>query len=224
MRLIVEECCRSLYYDSSERQFSFRLCTSTSLGSIWNKFQTDIKKHDPSFYLDDFNIILSHLEELSEQYQRVTCHGARDNELLPSEILEIKLKNSSSSLVLIKMKDGQYLNRDNGKGLTLGHHVVFATNKEIKTAENILLGECDNLYLWLPCAEHIMVSQVFVGNYYCHPINTSLWPIFEEAMRIHESSRSCYCENILKLSRELGVGAFSLLNILKAVTSSSHNG
>ena len=221
LRLIVEECCRSLYYDSSERQFSFQL--RPSLERIWNKFQTDIQNHDPSFYLDDFNHILSHLEQLSERYQRAPCHGIADGDLLPGEVLEIKLKHSDSSLVLVKMKDGQYLNIANGKGLTLGHHVVFSANRAIQTAENELLGECDHLYLWLPCAEHIMVSQVFVGNYYCRPISRSLWPIFEEAMRIHHSCQSCSCNSLLKASQELGIGAFPLLSILKAVSSSSLN-
>ena len=221
LRLIVEECCRSLYYDSSERQFSFQL--RPSLERIWNKFHTEIQNHDSSFYLDDFNDILSHLEQLSEQYQRVSCHGISDNELLPGEVIEIRLKHFNPSMVLVKMKDGQYLNRNNGKGLTLGHHVVFSANKSIQTAENKFLGECDHLYLWLPCAEHIMVSQVFLGNYYCRPISRSLWPIFEEAMRIHHSCRSCSCNSLLKASQELGIGAFPLLSILKAVSSSSLN-
>lgn len=221
LKLIVEECCRSLHYDAIERQFSFPL--QNSLQNIWDKIKDEIHRKDSTFHLADFNRTLSQLMNLSGQHHCVPCHEICDNELLPGEAIEIKFKSDQPPMVMLKMQAGQYLDRNSGRGMTLGKHVVFSDKEcPIRTAENELIGECVGINLWEPDVLHIVVSQIFLGYYYRYPINDSLWTIFDEAQAITQFKGSYACGKLLNMARKMGVGAFPLLNILNAVTSHAH--
>lgn len=216
--LIVKECCRSLTYDSLERQFSFPLQSASFLSQIWERIKPQAFSHTPSFRRDDFVSFLTRLDSLDAQYTRTKSDGIGDSQLLPGESLDLTM-TSSKHFLLIKMEDGQYLNLDTGQGLTFGSLVVFQGNASITTAEGNQLGICKSVDILCPNEDHIILDRVFFKNYHRRSIGSSLWPVFNHALKIIESRRSGFCDEILDLSIDLGIGSFPTLRILNAATS-----
>lgn len=216
LKQIIKECCRSLSYNDEERQFSFPLYPYIDL--IWENLKEVIHKDIPDFYLNDFNNLLSKLGDLPNQINRQECKRITDSQLLNGEVVEIILTEMSDVVRLIKMKTGQYLNYHNGIGITVGRDYVFEIGQNLKTSEGKKFGRIRKLQILIPSQEHIVISKVFIGNYYKKKIGTSLWPLYDCAVNHNSASLNKFSE-YLTISKNLGINSFSLLTILNAASN-----
>lgn len=214
IKRLIKECCRSLSYNDEERQFTFPL--NPCIGHIWDKVKKDIKSIDPDFHLNDFNQLLNRLCDLHNQYARIETKRIADALILPGEILELFLVDSSNPIRLVKMKRGQYLNVNTGQGYSFGDMLEFIDNNVLETSEGYFLGSIKSTALLSPSYEHIVLSKVYIGDYYRNKISDSLWPIFE--MVVNNANPGCntrFSEYLL-MARKMGINSFSLLNIINA--------
>ncbi|MBQ8361200.1 MAG: hypothetical protein IJX44_04540 [Bacteroidaceae bacterium] len=213
---MIKECCRSLSYNDEERQFTFPL--NPCLSHIWNKVKKDIKSIDPDFHLNDFNQLLTRLCDLHNQYSRIETKCIADIFILPGEVLELSLVDDPNPLRMVKMKKGQYLNVNTGRGYSFGDKYKFRDNYILETSEGYILGSVKSTALLSPSCEHIALSKVYIGDYYRNKISDSLWPIFE--MVVNNTNPRCNARipEYLLMARKMGINSFSLLNILNAST------
>lgn len=216
LKQIIKECCRSLSYNDEERQFSFPLYPYVD--SIWENLQKIIHQNIPDYYLNDFNHLLSKLGDLPNQFNRQECKNITDSQLLNGEVIEIILTEKSEVVRLIKMKVGQYLNYHNGIGISVGKDYVFRIGHNLKTSEGKDLGRIQKLHILMPSQEHIVISKVFIGNYYKRTIGESLWPLYD-SFTTQKSTSIKKCSEFLATSKDLGINSFTLLNILNAATN-----
>ena len=214
IKRLIKECCRSLSYNDEERLFTFPL--NPCIGHIWEKVKKDIKSIDPDFHLNDFNQLLNRLCDLHNQYSRIETKRIADALILPGEILELSLVDSYNPIRLVKMKRGQYLNVNTGQGYSFGEKHEFIDNNRLETSEGYLLGTVKSTALLSPSCEHIVLSKVYIGDYYRNKISDSLWPIFE--MVVNNANPKCNTRfsDYLLMARKMGINSFSLLNILNA--------
>ena len=79
-----------------------------------------------------------------------------------------------------------------------------------------MLGTVKSTALLSPSCEHIVLSKVYIGDYYRNKISDSLWPIFE--MVVNNANPKCNTRfsDYLLMARKMGINSFSLLNILNA--------
>lgn len=216
LKQIIKECCRSLSYNDEERQFSFPLYPYIDL--IWENLKEVIHKTIPDFYLNDFNHLLSKLGDLPNQFNIQEYQKITDSQLLNGEVIEIILTEKSEVVRLIKMKGGQYLNYHNGIGISVGKDFVFQIGQNLKTSEGKELGRIQKLQILMPSQEHIVISKVFIGNYYKKTIGATLWPLYD-SVTIQNSNSIKKCSEFLATSKDLGINSFTLLTILNAATN-----
>lgn len=216
LKQIIKECCRSLSYNDEERQFSFPLYPHIDL--IWEKLQEIIHQNMPNFYLNDFNHLLSKLGDLPNQFNRQEYKNITDSQLLNGEVIETILTEKSEVVRLVKMKAGQYLNNHNGIGISVGKDYVFQIGQNLKTSEGKDLGLIQKLQILIPSQEHIVISKVFIGNYYKKTIAASLWPLYDSITNQNPTSLK-KCSGFLAISNDLGINSFTLLTILNAATN-----
>lgn len=214
IKRLIKECCRSLSYNDEERQFTFPL--NPCIGHIWDRVKKDIKSIDIDFHLNDFNQLLNRLCDLHNQCLRIETKRIADVLILPGEILELFLVDSSTPIRLVKMKRGQYLNVNTGQGYSFGDKHEFINNNRLETSEGYFLGSIKSIALLSPSCEHIALSKVYIGDYYRNKISDSLWPIFE--MVVNDANPKCNTRlsEYLLMARKMGINSFSLLNILNA--------
>lgn len=217
LKKIIKECCRSLSYNDEERQFSFPL--HSYLDSIWESLKDEICKDCSDFYLNDFNYLLTKLEDLPNQFIRHQCNILEDSSLLNGEIIELTFFDNREDFRLIRMKSGQYLNCVSGVGLSFGKDLVFKVGAAVKTSEGKLLGIIKAISLLAPSNEHIALSNVFIGNYYKKPIGESLWALYNQVVDEGVPSSNTQFDKYLILSKDLGIQSLSLLSILNAAIS-----
>lgn len=215
LKLIINECCRSLSYNDEERQFSFSL--RPSLHRVWESKKKEIWSIQPDFMLNDFNSALSNLEFPTDSQNKISISILKDSEIVNGEVLSVDIYGEDIPLKLIKMKRGQYLNVLSGMGLSFGDRFEFSVDRNIVTSEGFNQGVCKAITILLPSAYNIVLSRVFLGKYFLNNIGSSLWPIFDEAKEYLDSRNSKCLDNILNISTTLGVGSFAMLNILKGV-------
>lgn len=216
LKQIINECCRSLSYNDEERQFSFPLYPYIDF--IWENLKEVIHKDIPDFYLNDFNHLLSKLGNLPNQFNRQEYQKITDSQLLNGEVIEIILTENSEVVRLIKMKVGQYLNFHNGIGISVGKDYIFQIGQNLKTSEGKQFGRIQKLQILMPSQEHIVISKVFIGNYYKKAIGVSLWPLYDSVVN-HNSAFLSNCNEYLTISKDLGINSFTLLTILNAATN-----
>lgn len=214
LKRVIKECCRSLSFDVEERQFSFPLYPCLALK--WNELKGYIHGYYPDFYLSDFNHLLSNLDDLIHQYNSNIVECISDSSLLNGEVLEIKIDDDTVPVRLVKMKDGQYLHYETGRGISLGRNFVFKVGHKILTSEGRSLGKIRLITLLLPSNEHIVISRIYIGNYYRNRISCSLWPLYEKIMEDGIKRLELQPELYLSMSKDLGIQSFTLLNILNA--------
>ncbi len=214
IKKLIKECCRSLSYNDEERQFTFPL--NPCISSIWNKCKNDIKSIDPNFHLNDFNQLLVRLCDLHNQYSKIGIKHISDSTILSGEVLELSMVGSLPPLRLIKMKRGQYLNVNTGQGYSFGDMHEFIDNNVLEASEGFILGIVKSISLLSPSCEHIVLSKLFIGDYYRNTISDSIWSIYE--MVVNNANPRCntrFSEYLL-MARKMGINSFSLLNILNA--------
>lgn len=214
LKRIIKECCRSLSFNVEERQFSFPLYPCLELK--WNELKGYIHGYYPDFYLSDFNHLLSNLDDLIHQYNSNIVECISDSSLLNGEVLEIKIDDDLSLVRLVKMKDGQYLHCETGGGISLGRNFVFRVGGGMLTSEGRNFGKIRSVTLLSPSDEHIVISKIYIGNYYRSGISCSLWPIYEKIMEDGIKRLALQPELYLSMSKDLGIQSFTLLNILNA--------
>lgn len=220
LKLIIKECCRSLSYEDEERRFFFLL--RPSLFSVWEDKKETIWKYHPDFTLNDFNLVLSNIKYPTDTQNMITFTSLRDEEIVNGEVLNIKtLESEYPSLLIIKMKRGQYLNVLTGAGLSLGDKSKFCVGKNVVTSEGTNLGKCGAITILLPTLYNIVLSSVFLNGYYRNNIGSSLWPIHDEAIGYILSRDANRLGNILRISTELGIGTFALFHILNGVCAAT---
>ena len=213
--LIIKESCCSLCYDYDERQFSYPLRSQSCLNNAWSKVLSVKSKYLIDFYLEDFNSLLISVERIVNAYKNVKVDSIRDCDLLSGEIINIKL-GGLNYLRIMKMSSGQYLNLENGMGLSFGTEVYFEKEKELKTSEGVLLGTIYEMEMHCPISEHLALSRVFLKRYYNRNVSKSLWDIFDEACHICSKKTNCQAKELDDMAREMGIGSFVLLNIANA--------
>lgn len=214
LKKIVRECCRSLSYNDEERQFTFSL--KPYLESVWDNIKDEIKVAAPDFYLNDFNKLLSRLSDPLNQYIRVEVGNMADAEILNGEVLEVSLVSKQNPIRLVKMKNGQYLNTNSGKGYTLGRNFEFVNGARLRTSEGDELGVINFIALLSPSREHYVLSSLFIRNYYRNKISESIWPIFNKVVEDGVPQYNTDLTVFLEMARKMGIHSFSLLNILNA--------
>lgn len=216
LKQIIKECCRSLSYNDEERQFSFPLYPYLDL--IWENLKEIIHKDIPDFYLNDFNHLLSKLGDLPNQFNRQEYQKITDSQLLNGEVIEIILTENNEVVRLIKMKAGQYLNYHTGIGISVGKGYIFQIGHNLKSSEGKQFGHIKKLQILMPSQEHIVISKVYIGNYYKKTIGVSLWPLYDSVVN-HNSTSLNNCNEYLTISKDLGINSFTLLTILNAATN-----
>ena len=216
LKLIIKECCRSsLLYNDEERQFMFPL--KPGLNSIWPEIKSVIHTEHPDFHLSDFNQLLARLCDLRNQYTKIeVIKCISDTLILTGEVLELSLVDKSIPLRLIKMKEGQYLNANIGKGYTFGKNIEFINGYPLKTSEGKVLGTIKSIAWLCPSIEHIVLSKLFIGSYYKNKIADSIWPIFDKIVNYNPLILNTDLNDFLLMSRKMGINSFTLLNILNA--------
>lgn len=217
LKIIVKECCRSLSYNDEERQFSFPLCSS--LAYVWALNRDIIRQHIPNFTLADFNAVLSQLESPISTQNTIPYTSLSDSEILNGEVISVKFEDER--LFLVKMKTGQYLSATDGVSISFGKQIEFCRGNELVTSEGKSYGKCKEVEIVLPNPYHIALSRVFIGKYYLNKIDNSLWPIYDTAMSYLQLRNNKTLEQIINRCRKSGIGAHSLLYILKGVCSAS---
>lgn len=215
LEIIVEACCKSLSYNDRNLQYVFTF--NSSLRVIWEEIKPLIMKYDASFCLRDFNRVLLNLENAITLFRKVSLGGISDAEIMNGEVLEIDF-GMNNTIVLMKMKVGQYLNIDTGQGLSLGSNIQFEENQHIVTSEGNDLGECRRIFLRIPRKEHVVLSNYYLENYYHHKIADSLWPIFNVAENICRFKKN-ECEKLLTMALNSGINTYSLLNLLQGASN-----
>lgn len=214
IKRLINECCLSLSYNDEEQHFTFLL--NPCIRNIWDKIKKDIKSIDPDFFLNDFNQLLDRLCNLQNQYSRIVTKRIADSLILPGEVLELSLTDNPIPLRLVKMKRGQYLNVNTGQGYVFGKKHEFIDNNNLETSEGYIIGSVNSIGLLTPSCEHIILSKVYIGDYYKNAISDSIWPIFEKAVKNGKPRYDTEFTDYLLISREMGINSFSLLNILNA--------
>lgn len=216
LKQIIKECCRSLSYNDEERQFSFPLYPNIDL--VWEKLKEVIHKYNPDYFLNDFNQLLSKLGDLANQFNSEECKKIMDSQLLNGEVIEIIFTGYANAIRLVRMKAGQYLNCHNGMGFSVGNDYIFQIGHNLRTSEGKQLGTIQKLQILIPTQEHIVISKVFIGNYYKSTIGESLWPLYNKIVNPNSTSINNYSE-YLTISRNLGVNSLTLLMILNAAVN-----
>lgn len=213
LKRIVKECCRSLHYNDVERQFSFPL--KSSLEGIWNILKYNIQQENHDFFLSDFNHVLSLIVSSNPYRQSVSFTELSDSEIMVGEILNIKIRGEETPCVLVKMKHGQYLRPKSGDAISLGSKFIFRCGKELQTSEGIYWGECSEISILKPSRLDVAISGVFLKKYFKNRVSESIWPIYNMAKEIVLSSNNANCEELLRLSEEMGINSLTLTYILK---------
>lgn len=215
LKLIVKECCLPLHFNEEERQFSFPF--RYRLKEIWERLKPEIRRLNSEWFLRDFNAALAALDFPLIQTDIIAIREISDNELCTGELLELTFKEKSIPEVYIKMGNGQYLNRDTGRGYTISECFEFKVGNVLLTSEGKRLGEIKAIRLHSPTDIHIALGRVFLPGYYRHTVSSSLWSIYEEALEaVRNNPKDTDCERITQIAIEKGVGVLPLLSILKA--------
>ena len=214
IKRLIKECCRSLSYNDEERQFTFPL--NPCISRIWDNVKSEIKSIDKDFHLNDFNQFLTRLCDLQNLFSRIGISYIADTLILPGEVLELYLDDNANPIRLVKMKRGQYLNVNTGQGYSFGEKHEFIDNCRLETSEGYFLGLVKSIALLSPSYEHIVLSKVYIGDYYRNTISDSIWPIFEKAVNHTNPRCDAQFAEYLLMSKKMGVNSFSLLNILNA--------
>lgn len=214
IKRVIKECCRSLSYNDEERQFTFPL--NPCISRIWDDIKKEIRTIAPDFHLVDFNQLLIRLCDLHNQCSRIETKHIADVSMLPGEVLELSLVDNDYPLRLVKMKKGQYLDVNTGQGYSLGDKCEFLDNHILKTSEGHVLGSIKSMALLSPSCEHIVLSELFIGDYYKNKISDSIWPIYEKVVNDANPRSGKRFSEYLLMSKKMGVSSFSLLNILNA--------
>lgn len=215
LKIIIKECCRSLSFDDERQLYTFPF--RPALSDKWKAIRAHIHVVDPTFCTDNFNNVLNRIARLTVLCLEQTLYEVVDADLLPGEILRIKLiKGFVPILTIIKMKHGQYLDISTGRGYSFGDRVIFQSGLVITTSEGEELGMCQSIALLMPTSEHIVMGRVMMGTYYRKCIATSLWPLFNISKTVTYTNAMDLCNKLTSMSREMGLGIMPLLYIINA--------
>jgi len=215
LKIIIQNCCRSLSFDIERQQYVFPFLPS--LSERWETVRNHIRDIDPTFHVSDFNNVLHRIEGLKELSIEQSLYEAADVDLLQGEMLRINLSGVSvPMLTLVKMKKGQYLDIVSGHGYSLGDEVKLQPGRTIITSEGEELGSCKSVTLLMPTAEHIVMGHIMLGSYYRRNIAVSLWPLFKLAKTVNCANSTGICEKLKLMAKDMGIGIMPLLNIVNA--------
>ena len=215
LKIITKECCRSLSFDDERQQFTFPF--RSALPDHWIVIRKRVHHIDPCFHLDSFNNELHRLACLSELSIELPINEICDKDLMQGEMLRISLAQGYAPvIILIKMKNGQYLDNTTGRGLSLGDYAAFRVSVELLTSEGENLGVCKSISLLMPTPEHTAMGRVMLGSYYRKHISDSLWPLYNLAKTVNFKNSTNVCKELLSLASKMGIGIMPFLNIINA--------
>ena len=215
LKIIVKECCRSLSFDDERQQFTFPF--RPALSDLWMVVRNRAHDIDPCFYIDDFNIELHRMEDLSELSIEFPLNEVYDADLLQGEMLRISMSQGRVPFfTFVKMKNGQYLDCATGRGLSFGDRMSFIVDRPVLTSEGEKLGVCQSLSLLMPTVEHIVMGRVMLGTYYRKRISDSLWPLYNLAKTVNYNNEKNVCKKLLSMASKMGIGIKPFLNIINA--------
>lgn len=215
LKIIIKECCRSLSFDDERQQFTFPF--RPALSNLWMVIRNLAHDIDPCFNANDFNIELHRLADLPELSIKLSVNEVCDMDLMQGEMLLICWDQGYVPFsTLIKMKKGQYLDCNTGRGFSLGDYASFKTGKVIITSEGEKLGECMSLSLLMPTVEHVVMGRVMLGPYYRKHISDSLWPLYNLAKTVDYNNAKNVCKKLLSMASQMGIGIKPFLNIINA--------
>lgn len=215
LKIIVKECCRPLSYDDERQQYTFPF--RPALPDLWNSIRKRIQIIDSTFHTNDFNNALHRIFTLQTLFIEQSLNEVVDAELLQGEILRVNLIQGFAPMaILIKMKTGQYLDTNTGRGFSLGDRAILQHGSAIITSEGENLGICQSIALLMPTTEHIVMGRVMLGTYYRKQIAASLWPLFNIAKTVGHANVIETCNRLQSMACEMGLGILPLLNIINA--------
>lgn len=219
LKYVIGECCRSLSYDYVERQFSFPLSLSLVIRE-WDRISSNVRSIDNSFYSHDLDQLILRLGNLlNDCALEIVYESIADSEIMVGEVVKVTTDTPESEYIFVKMKEGQYLNSIDGRGVSLGNEFIFHVGYEMVTSEGDRLGVCTSINIETPSALHVCLSGIFIQEYYRNAVAESLWPIYDNAISVHSRRITCECNDLIYMSREYGINSFTLLHILKAASS-----
>lgn len=215
LKIIIQNCCRSLSYDEERQQYAFPF--RLTLSQVWVNMRGHIHDIDPTFNIDDFNYVLHRLAKLTELSMEKPIEEIVDVDVLPGEMFRINLLDrEEKKITLIKMKHGQYLDITTGRGYSLGDKAKLQPGKAIITSEGEELGVSKSITLLMPTPEHIVMGRVMLGSYYRNNIATSLWPLLKLAKTANYTNSKIICLKLTPLAKDMGIGILPLLNIINS--------
>ncbi|MFS2707554.1 hypothetical protein AAH082_18695 [Phocaeicola vulgatus] len=214
LKTIIRKCCRTLSYVEEEHFFTFPFYPYIS--DIWDNIRGEIHSEFPEFYLKDFNNILHNLSDIDNLCERNEVSQIADSLILNGEVLEIFLGGKIHPLRLVKMKDGQYLNVNTGNGYVFGTKSEFSKESLLVTSDGKNLGKIKSISLLYLSCEHIVLSKLFIGNYFNNKVSDSLWPIFEKVVKDGHPNSDTDLSIYLTLAKQMGINSYTLINILNA--------
>lgn len=228
-KILAKECCRPLSYDSERRRFYFALCPQSVLKKVWNNNREKLRECYPGFTSDDYNgflLALTNADSVDGSSHSVPVADIADCELVNGELIELSQGGSQSSVLLIRMKSGQYLDVYGGRPLSFGTNCRFKAGADVVTSEGERICSCKYVNLRVPGKVHIVLSRFFLGDYYTGGIASSLWPLHEEVSRrlVLGSSGMPDASGLSEIAASLGINTFTMLCILNSVSKHLPNG
>lgn len=202
-------------FDDERQQFTFPF--RPALSDLWVVMRKRVHQIDPCFHLDDFNYELHRMAGLSNLSIELSINEICDVDLIQGEMLRISLAQGYAPFfILIKMKNGQYLDNTTGRGLSIGDHTSFRVGMAIITSEGENLGVCKSISLLMPTPEHTVMGRVMLGSYYRKHISDSLWPLYNLAKTVNYKNSTIVCKELLSMASKMGVGIKPFLSIINA--------
>ncbi len=222
-KILAKECCRPLSYDSERRRFYFALRPPSVLKRAWDNNREKLRGCYPGFTSDDYNrflLALTNADSVDGSSRSLSVADIADCELANGELIELPQGGSPSSVLLMRMRPGQYLDVCGGRSLSLGTNCRFKAGADVVTSEGERICSCKYVNLRVPDTVHIVLSQFFLGDYYSRGIASSLWPLHEEASRLllPRSSEMPDAGSLSEMAASLGINTFTMLCILNSVS------
>lgn len=206
--LIIKECCDGLAFSRQSHKFTFTL--KPGCDSIWETLHPRLKSICGIFTLEDFNFHLNEIITLHHSSSRLSLNSAiHISSVNIGETLELCSENEV--VTLTKMSRNQFL-LENGRGVTFPSTMDFAAGIPIASSEGNVICEPEYVNILMPLQAHIIISTIYLPNYYRKKIAPSLWPLYALSVKVRESRGDC--SPLLQMAADMGLGIMETLRVI----------